>query len=199
MTKPKKGEPRDSGYDGHVRRPKLSARQFRRLFEQLHRENDTDYCMGCGRKYWNGDSSSIGYNANRELIMVGECCLDLLISAIGISLYQAPDRVPPWLADDAAWFSAHPGRSFRLRISSPGEWGPKLIEPYTLVRQEEPGKRRRVCVAGVRDLLPTDPPDAVLWAMFDLLQEARQCGDNRIISADEIRQRSVQLAMRGSS
>jgi hypothetical protein len=53
----------------------------------------------------------------------------------------------PWKTDDAAWFSAHPLRSFRIRRIYPNEWPnlDKLIT-HSLVRQLEPGYRDRTPV-----------------------------------------------------
>jgi hypothetical protein len=207
MTKPKAArvEPRGMVLKGDRIHPELRdggpshlTRKTRRLFDRLVHEHG-DECMGCKRPYHDQDRSHLGYAANGKPLMVGECCLSQLVSLLGFSIYFAPDRATPWKADDAAWFAAHPERSFRLRIGWPGEWGPETKDPCTIVQQQEPGRRLRTCVEQVRDLLPVDPPDAVLWAMLELLKEAREHGETGMIPWEAIRERSLQLAIRGSA
>jgi hypothetical protein len=207
MTKPKAAhvEPRGMVLKGDRVHPEHRdggpdhlARKTQRLFERLAREHG-DHCMGCGRPYRDQDRTQIGYAVNNKPMMVGACCGHRLVSALASTIYRAPEGLPPWQADDAAWFDDHPERSFRLRASWPGEWAADSIEPCTIVRQQEPGQRLRTCVERVRELLPTDPPDAVLWAMVDLLTEARERGQTGMITMEAIRERSLQLATRGSA
>jgi hypothetical protein len=207
MTKPKAAgvQPRGMVLKGDIVHPELRdggpshlTRKTRKLFERLAYEHG-DNCMGCGRGYRDQECAHMGYAAHSKPLMVGDCCVERLVSVLGFSIYIAPDRTAPWKTDDAAWFAAHPARSFRLRIAYPGEWAPESKEPCTIVRQLEPGQRQRLCVEQVRDLLSIDPPDAVLWAMFELIQEARERGETGMIPREAIRQRSLQLALRGSA
>jgi hypothetical protein len=225
MTKPKaaRAEPRGMVLKGdriHPERrdggPSHLTRKTRRLFERLARERGSDNCHGCGRAYDNHDVTSIGYAGGGELLQVGACCARRLVKVIAGSMYFTPDSElvrlgkagkavqlgggTAWSEDDRMWFAAHPERSFRLRASWPGEWDdPKAIEPCTIVRQQQPGERRRICVERMRELLPVDPPDVVLWAMFELLEEARERGEVGMISKEAIFDRARQLAIRGSA
>ena len=53
---------------------------------------------------------------------------------------------PPWKSDDAAWFTAHPRRSHRVRDEFPGEFERASGGPvdFVVVRQIKPGQRIRV-------------------------------------------------------
>ena len=63
---------------------------------------------------------------------------------VAIALTGSPP--PPWKRDDAAWFTAHPRRSHRVRDGFPGEFERASGGPvdFVVVRQIQPGLRIRV-------------------------------------------------------
>jgi hypothetical protein len=69
----------------------------RRLIRQLilQMRDDSEHCHGCRRPYYHGEYSTVGYDAARKLIMVGECCMGRLVSMVAISIYFAPDLPMP--------------------------------------------------------------------------------------------------------
>jgi hypothetical protein len=53
-------------------------------------------CMECGRSYRDRDRTYIGYAADHQPMVVGECCKGRLLSMIGVMIHIAPDGTPPW-------------------------------------------------------------------------------------------------------
>jgi hypothetical protein len=79
-----------------TRVPAGPRREPREVFRQyLKMRDDSEHCHGCRRPYCHGEFSTVGYDADRRLIMVGECCVGRLISAIATSFYYAPDLPMP--------------------------------------------------------------------------------------------------------
>ena len=74
----------------------------------------------------------------------------------------------PWQKADAAWFSAHPRRSLRLRKLQPGEL-PKIegdATTHALIRQHTPGLRERMFIVGTdaeKHLAANDYGLMLLW------------------------------------
>ena len=63
----------------------LDPREVERLM------HDSEHCHGCRRVFYHAEPATIGYDAERRLLMVGECCIGLLVSRIALTVYYAPD------------------------------------------------------------------------------------------------------------
>jgi hypothetical protein len=99
--------------------------------------------------------------------------------------------------DDRKWFATHPHRSHRLRLAIADEWaeiGGRAT--HTIVRQAMPGLRFKVPIAATNPLPSDEAPEALAWALFDLVRENTQHGDAPI-SVDEVMARCRKLGAGG--
>jgi hypothetical protein len=160
------------------RRAQRAEQQFDRAIEKLIRE-DGDHCSVCRVHFAFNSPTFYGKSRAGRLVIVGKCCLIELSSISCVGFYV--EREPPWKADDRQWFEAHPTRSHRFRGLFPGEMAAAIAEQTAevipppsgfsavIVRQLEPGTRRRVPVGanGPDSSLPDD--EAFLHAFLDRL------------------------------
>jgi hypothetical protein len=122
------------------RRPATPApKKDRKLKQRLLRlaQTDGDHCHGCRRPYRDGERSSTGYDSERRLIMVGECCIGRLSSIVAVSLYLAVGTEKPWICDDRVWFETNPER---CRPGSPWRSAATIGSPFRAAGQ---GRRAR--------------------------------------------------------
>ena len=102
---------------------------------------------------------------------------------VAIVLTRPPP--PPWKRDDAAWFTAHPRRSHRVRDGFPGEFERASGGPvdFVVVRQIQPGLRIRAsftlaeCGADALGMMQAlalraldDDDEAAAHTLFDMTQ-----------------------------
>lgn len=111
-----------------------------------------------------------------------------------------------WKEDDAAWFEKHPQRSHRLRsligdeaeqcgFNALGQMPPRH-EIQVVVRQVQPGARIRTPF-GRNLAMPIPDEEAVIHALFDVLQAGPQSG-NRVIPATTLLPLIAAYSGRGS-
>jgi hypothetical protein len=80
----------------------------------------------------------------------------------------------PWKSDDRDWFEQNQERSHRARTPFPGEVDKEVAETpagqalIMLVRQVEPGSRRRAVVFLDANFLPLPDDEAVAHALFEV-------------------------------
>lgn len=161
----------------------MMDRATKRLIKQLNR--DGDHCHGCRRPYQDSDLSLVGRDIAGRPLMVGECCRDRLVSIIAAAVYFRLIPVAPWAVDDRDWFKANPRRSHRMRAAYPGEWPAEQATPFTVVKQDQPGVRRRLGIKITAELLELgEPPEEAVWAIFDLATEAAENGTGGVLTAD---------------
>jgi hypothetical protein len=156
-------------------------RRFRALIRRA-----ADRCTLCRKPF--GTNTYTGKRAGRAEY-VGECCVDRLDLIDGVGIFVKRDPEPAYKCDDGEWFANNPTRSHRLRPASVDE----ADEAWVIVRQIEPGTRRRLIFTCDRDL-PDDETFAHI--LFDLIVEARSAG-HAGISASSISARLAAVSEDG--
>jgi hypothetical protein len=79
----------------------------------------------------------------------------------------------PWKRDDGDWFEQNPTRSHRIRWPFPGEADAEVANTpagtvlMMIVRQVQPGDRRRAAVFIDAEFLPLPEDEAVVHALFE--------------------------------
>jgi hypothetical protein len=148
-----------------------------------------DNCSLCGRSFRHGERTRTG-SVKGRLHVVGECCGSRVEWIFALGIYLIVDQPEPaHVRDDREWFEQHPRRTHRLRPAHPSEAAARWVA----VRQVRPGYRHRVGFDP-----PFDPPDleAYAHALFDLIAEAAQAGDVKVLATD-IYQRATAMAREG--
>ena len=87
---------------------------------------------------------------------------------------------------DRDWFRSHPQRSHRLRRAIPGEIPGGSAETWVVVRQLQPGVRKRCSFDAAVEFPSDEAPEHIAHAMYDLIAEA----PGRPILHHELMQRS---------
>jgi hypothetical protein len=87
---------------------------------------------------------------------------------------------------DRDWFRSHPQRSHRLRRAIPGEIPGGSAETWVVVRQLQPGARRRCSFDATVEFPSDEAPEHIAHAMYDLIAEA----PGRPLLLNELFQRS---------
>src|SRR6267154_3342372 len=73
---------------------------------------------------------------------------------------------------DRDWFRSHPQRSHRLRRAIPGEIPGGSAETWVVVRQLQPGVRKRCSFDAAVEFPSEEAPAHIAHAMYDLIAEA---------------------------
>ena len=73
---------------------------------------------------------------------------------------------------DRDWFRSHPQRSHRLRRAIPGEIPGGSAETWVVVRQLQPGSRKRRPFDALVAFPSDEAPEHIAHAMYDLIVEA---------------------------
>ena len=73
---------------------------------------------------------------------------------------------------DRDWFRSHPQRSHRLRRAIPGEIPGGSAETWVVVRQLQPGVRKRCSFDAAVEFPSEEAPEHIAHAMYDLIAEA---------------------------